>query len=198
MASHVLEDEFVSQFTASTMDVAKFASDAIRSDAIPATVQKLSHKTTQLNAAIKKEVSLHESSLLDQTSHISLLEDALRTARDGVTRIEVATLVVTESLRAPLKLLSDGVVEMERLLHACEIVRLVLRFFNVVSRLQRHMENSQISQAARCLVELAPLEGPESQLALVDEVQKMMPAVEVAKNAVRSKVKKTITKKNFF
>ena len=87
MASHqILEDEFVAQFggSSSSLDVARFASECIRSDTIGATVAKLSHKTALLDGAIRREVGLHESSLLEQTAHLALLDEALRTAREGV------------------------------------------------------------------------------------------------------------------
>ncbi len=181
------EDDFLKQFTALQMDVSRFASDCIKTDSIPATLSRLARGFTHLNASIKREVSLHESSLLDQTSHIALLEDALHTAREGVARIERATLAVTASVESPVRVLADGVMEMERLQQCCEVLRQTLRFVSLVKRLERHLEQNQIPQAARCLTELAPLEGPDSPLAQVEAVQRLAPAVETARNAVRNK-----------
>jgi hypothetical protein len=182
-----MDDEFLKQFTAPSMDVARFASDCVKTDSIPATLARLTRGFAQLNSSIKKEVSLHETSLLDQTSHIALLEEALRTAREGVGRIEAAAEAVTGSVEGPLRVLSDGVLEMERLQAASELLRQTLRFLGLVKRLERHVEAGQVPQAARCLAELAPLEGPEAPLALVDEVQRLGPAVEAARTAVRAR-----------
>jgi NAD(P)H-hydrate repair Nnr-like enzyme with NAD(P)H-hydrate epimerase domain len=90
-SSHaILEDEFVAQFAgASGQEAARFASACLRGENSGNgffSAATLAHKTTQVEAALRGEVGLHQSSLLEQSSHLALLEDALATARDGVTR----------------------------------------------------------------------------------------------------------------
>jgi hypothetical protein len=105
----------------------------------------------------------------------------------GVHRVETATVAVTESISEPLAVLSNGVVELERIQLSCQVLRQTLRFVSLVRRLEKHLEQNQIPQAARCLVELAPLENSDSELYAIYEVQKLVPAVEAAKNSVRNK-----------
>jgi hypothetical protein len=78
-----LEDDFLKQFALPKVDVSQFASGCIKSDAVQPTIQKLNRGFAQINSSIKREVALHESSLLDQTLHIETLENALTTVKEG-------------------------------------------------------------------------------------------------------------------
>ncbi len=64
------------------VDVKRFVSGVI--DTIEPTLGKVNAGITLVNRKIHQEVAQHEGALLEQSSHIAMLEGALRTAKDGV------------------------------------------------------------------------------------------------------------------
>lgn len=132
---------------------------------------------------------MHEDALLDQSSHFGLLEDAIHTAKDGVARIETSLVAVEAAIASPLETLSKGTVELERMQQCCELLRKVLRYVGLVRRLEKHLEQGQLAQAARCLVDLdgVIIEGA------VAEVEKLRPVVEEHRLSLRAKASSLLT-----
>lgn len=185
-ASTMDDEVFLQQFSSPQVDVAGFVAGCLRRDEVPTTLKKLSQGFAQVDGSIKKEVSAHEDSLLDQTVHIGTLEQALATVRDGVARIESAADGVGEAVSGPLETLATGVVELERIQLTCDLLRRTLQYVSVEGRLQAHLAKGQLPQAARALMELEPLEEGSSGLGAVVAVAQLRERVEDARKQVRS------------
>jgi hypothetical protein len=83
------QDPFLKQFVA-VVDVSRFASSQM--DNIEPSLAKLQNGITLVNRKIRQEVALHEGALLEQAAHIAMLEDALRTAKEGEQKERVVLL----------------------------------------------------------------------------------------------------------
>jgi hypothetical protein len=103
---HSLEqDPFLKQFVAA-VDVSRLASRQM--DNIEPSLAKLQNGIALVNRKIRQEVALHEGALLEQAAHIAMLEDALRTAKEGTALglgfVRVLTSLALQAwpgLRAP-------------------------------------------------------------------------------------------------
>ena len=96
---HSLEqDPFLKQFVAA-VDVSRLASSQM--DNIKPSLAKLQNGITLVNRKIRQEVALHEGALLEQAAHIAMLEDALRTAKEGAAGTAKRCFVWFASLTAP-------------------------------------------------------------------------------------------------
>lgn len=80
----------------------------------------------------------------------------------------------------------QGTVDLEKMQRACELLRRTLRFVALVKRLEKHLEQVQIPQAARCLVELSSLED-DASIREILVVKDLLVVVEQAKLSVRTK-----------
>jgi len=165
-------DELWSKFLEEEFDVARFTSSVIASGTVSSSLEKINSGMQRLDKELYSQVVGHHEDLIKQVSNIKDLESILKVISKGVDGIQGSINKIKLDITEPYLLVKTRTIQLDRMQNASELLRRILRFLFVSSKLRRHMGSAsrELPKAAQCLFELETIrkESDLSGIEIID------------------------------